>query len=115
MDIIEDEYLNDENKIVHWFKDCGHEYFECGQGYYQEDVEICVKIGAEYFKVQIYAEIESSKQDRGDRLYWVEKITEVKYSKISIDEMTQIINANIWKKIEVYEQKIDKLKLQIIE
>jgi hypothetical protein len=33
------EYLKSENDIVEYFMDSGHEYFDCGQGKYQDEVK----------------------------------------------------------------------------
>ena len=70
-----------ESQIEEYFLDY-RDIFDCGQGYYQDEVvEIC-KIEDNFYSVTIKAEIGSAKQDRGDRLYWVEKIESVTYEKI---------------------------------
>jgi len=74
--------LKHENQIEDYFKDCGSEYFDCGQGYYDDGKELIVKIGPKFFSVYLEAEIGSAKQDRGDRLYWVEDIESVKWEEI---------------------------------
>jgi len=58
------------------------DYFECGQGYFTDTELVIVKIGKKFYEVTITAEIMSSKQDRGDRLYWVEDINTVDYKEI---------------------------------
>ena len=81
--VFEDEnYLSREEEIEDYFKDCGREWLDCGQGYYQDQVTIICKVGNDFFKVSIEAELGSSKQDYGDRLYWVERIKYVNYEKI---------------------------------
>ncbi|MEK5036250.1 hypothetical protein MKY96_32895 [Paenibacillus sp. FSL R7-0302] len=81
--VIEDEnYLQNEADIVSFFSD-GHEYFETGQGYYEEEVTKICKIGDKFYEVDMLAEIGSAKQDRGDRLYWVEHIKKVDYCEIT--------------------------------
>lgn len=80
--IVESKYLKHELEIEDYFKDCGYEYFECGQGYYESCVDIIVKIGNKFYDVTIDAEIGSAKQDRGDRLYWVESIENVTWEQI---------------------------------
>ena len=90
-----DDYLLEQYGVIHhhndlkcveqiepYFEDVGREYFDCGQGYYQEMAELIVKIGLKFYKVVIEAEVFSSKQDYGDSLYWVEDITNVKYHEI---------------------------------
>ncbi len=82
-DILEDEnWLTSVDVIEDFFKDGGYEYFDCGQGYYQDEAEVICKIGDKFYKVALSAEIESAKQDRGDRLYWVESISKVEYEEI---------------------------------
>ena len=78
----DENYLTHESQIEEVFKDIGSEYLECGQGYCQDEVEIIVKIGKKFYNVNIHAEIGSAKQDRGDRLYWVEDIDRVTYEEI---------------------------------
>lgn len=81
--VIEDEnWLTHEDEIVEYFKDCGDEYLDCGQGYSQDEAELICKIGDKFYEVCITAEIMSAKQDRGDRLYWVDYISNVTYEEI---------------------------------
>lgn len=82
-DVFEDEkYLTSEKEIIDYFKDVGRDYFDCGQGYYQDEVDLICKIGNKFYSVTIQAEIMSAKQDVGDRLYWVDYITDVTYKEI---------------------------------
>lgn len=82
-DVLQDtEYLKCQEQIEDYFKDCGRDYFDCGQGYYQDSHHQIIKIKNKYFMVDIYADIGSAKQDIGDRLYWVEGIEKVEYNKI---------------------------------
>lgn len=80
--IVEFEDLKHESEIEEYFKDCGYEYFNCGQGYYSDGVDVLLKIGNKFYQVELYAEIGSAKQDRGERLYWVESIRMVKWKQI---------------------------------
>lgn len=80
-DCYESIYLETKEDIKPHFQDCGRDFLDCGQGYYEEEATIFCKIGTKYYNVIISAEIESSKQDRGDRLYWVEKIESVIFSE----------------------------------
>lgn len=81
-DIYESKYLKHELHIESNFIIGYHDFFDCGQGYYEDEIVKIVKIGANFYNVTIKAEIYSSKQDRGDRLYWVESIQSVTYAKI---------------------------------
>lgn len=82
-DVFEDsQYLTEESEIVDYFKDCGHEFFECGQGHFQDEAEIICKIGDKFYNVALCAEIGSAKQDVGDRLYWIDDISNVDFEEI---------------------------------
>lgn len=83
-DVYEDEkYLTKESQIEDYFKDEGREWLDCGQGYYQDEAEILCKVGDNFYKVKIEAEIESEWEDRGDRLYYVDRISSVTYEEIA--------------------------------
>lgn len=77
----ESMYLSEESGIEDYFKDNGYEFFNCGQGHYQEESDILLKVLDKFYNVNICAEIGSSQQDRGDRLYFVEEITSVTYEE----------------------------------
>lgn len=71
-----------EENIKDYFKDVGIDLLSCGQGYYQDEIDVICKIDDKFYNVSIIAEITSAKQDRGERLYWVDKITNVDYNEI---------------------------------
>ena len=76
-------YLKEEKDIIPYFVEAGADYLDCGQGYYQDDVtKWAMTADEKFWNVRIQAEIESSKQDHGDRLYWVERIKSVDYRPI---------------------------------
>lgn len=80
--VFEDEkYLTNENQIEDYFKDNGREWLDCGQGYATSEVTILCKINEKFYKVKIIAEIGSEWQDRGDKLYFVDYISSVKYEE----------------------------------
>lgn len=82
-DVYEDErYLTKEENIESFFKDCGRDFLDCGQGYAEDETTIICKIADNFYKVKIKAELGSSKQEIGDRLYWIENIESVEYEKI---------------------------------
>jgi len=114
MHIYEHRNLNNEGDIVAHFKDYGNDFFDCGQGYSQEEAEVYTKIGNEYFAVNILADIESAKQDVGDRLYWVSDITHVSYEKLDEATVKVICNEYTNNQIAYHQQKIDKLKEQLL-
>lgn len=78
----DNNYLKCEEQIEPYFKEDSYDFFDCGQGYSQDEVTVICKIGFKFYKVTIQAEIGSSKQDHGDRLYWVENIEKVTYKEI---------------------------------
>jgi hypothetical protein len=81
--VFEDEkYLTKEEEIEDYFKDCGAEFMDCGQGYSQDEVTLICKITDKFYKVELKAELGSAKQDVGDRLYWIDEITSVNYEEI---------------------------------
>ncbi len=81
-DVFEDDDLTSEEDIIPFFTDTGYDYFDCGQGYYQDEAIILAKIGDKFFYVTLKAEVWGDKQDRGDKLYYVESITSITYVEI---------------------------------
>jgi hypothetical protein len=75
-------YLQSPLQIEQYFLDNGADHLKCGQGYAEFDTDVLVKIGDRFYKVHIEAEIGSAKQDRGDRLYWVENVRHVTYEEV---------------------------------
>lgn len=80
--ITDSRYLCEESDIIPYFKDCGIDFFDCGQGYSQDEATVIIAIHNKYYEVTMKASITSSKQDRGDRLYWVEDISDITYIEI---------------------------------
>lgn len=78
-DVYECNTLKSHLQIENYFKSNGREFFECGQGFYQDEVYVFLKIGNKFYDVTINAEINSRKMDYGDRFYWVDKIDKVSY------------------------------------
>lgn len=60
-----------------YYKDEARDFFNCGQGYYEEEVETHCFIQDSFFSVKMTAEIYSAKQDVGDKLFWVESIKSI--------------------------------------
>jgi hypothetical protein len=90
--VIEDEkYLTSVDEIEDFVRDLD-DLFDCGQGYYQEEAEVILKIGDKFYAVKVKAEIVSSKQDRGDRLYWVERIESVTYREIEKPQPKEVLS-----------------------
>ncbi len=81
--VYEDErYLTNASEITKYFTECGTDFLDCGQGYYEDEASLICKIGENFYNVKIQAEIMSAKQDVGERLYWVDCIKSVTYEEI---------------------------------
>lgn len=80
--IMNKKMLKHESQIEKYFSEDMYDFFDCGQGYYEDEVELIAKIDNKFYKVIVKAEIDSSKQDHGDRLYWLEGVQEVSYKEI---------------------------------
>lgn len=81
-DVLESEYIEKEEDIIPYFEDDGHLFFDCGEGYYEDEVDLICKVGNKFYLVEIEAEVYGHWQDRGDKVYKVENITSVKYKEI---------------------------------
>lgn len=79
-----DGWLKSPDEIKDTFMDMGisYEYFDCGQGYYQDEALVKAYLLGKCYEIKLHADIESSKQDRGDRLYWVECIKHVSFREV---------------------------------
>ena len=80
--IMDKKYLKHTSQIGDYFYDCHQDMFDCGQGYAQDEAEAIVFIDDKFYSVKITAEIGSQKQDRGDRLYWVEGLESIDSEEI---------------------------------
>lgn len=82
-DLIEDvNWLTNVNEIKEFILGDLRQFFQCGQGYYNDNVDLLMKIQDKFYKVNAKAEITSAKQDRGDRLYWAESIESVTWKEV---------------------------------
>jgi hypothetical protein len=93
--VIEFDGLTSADDIVPYFEDMGHELLDCGQGYFQDEAIELVKIGDKFFEVTIIAEVYGDKQDRGDRLYYVDHIKSVTYKEIPKPEPKKILTVGL--------------------
>ena len=72
-----------EDGIVDYYKDCGKEYFDCGEGYHQDDATIYIELDSgKIYEVNMEAECEGNKTDYGERIYFVDKITSVTFKEV---------------------------------
>jgi hypothetical protein len=107
--------LATESDIFPYFMEYGDEYFDCGQGYSQYEATVYVEIKDVYYKVDISANVTSAKQDRGDRLYWVENIANVVHIEIPKPELKSEELITVYIKEYQLEHAIDVLKNAGIE
>jgi hypothetical protein len=78
--------LSSPNEIEELFLDVGADFLECGQGFYTEEDTIRIFLDGKSYAVTIKGTIGSQKQDRGDRLYYIDDITSVTYVEIPTPE-----------------------------
>ncbi len=91
--VYEDEkYLTNVDELEDFIRDCD-DLFDCGQGYYNDEETIICKIGDKFYEVTAEVEIESSKQEYGDRLYRAGRLKSVTHKEI---EKPQPKNKNIY-------------------
>ena len=82
IDLIKVKRLN-EDGIVDYYKDMGKEYFDCGEGYYEDASTIYIELDSgKIYEVNMEAECEGNKTDYGDRIYFVDKITSVTFKEV---------------------------------
>ena len=111
---VNETYLSTESDIEPYFKENGSDWLECGQGYCQDTADIFCKVGDKFYDITIIGEVTSSKQDVGDRLYWIDYIKSVTWretmkpekldefvisykieaTKFNIDELEQFMTSN---------------------
>ena len=67
-----------EDGIVDYYKDCGREYFDCGEGYYEDASTIYIELDSgKIYEVNMEAECEGN-----NRIYFVDKITSVTFKEV---------------------------------
>ena len=81
-DLIKVERLTKDG-IVDYYKDFGKEYFDCGEGYYEDASTIYIELDSgKIYEVNMEAECEGNKTDYGERIYFVDKITSVTFKEV---------------------------------
>ena len=113
--VVESQYLTSVDDMQEFFSDDAADYFECGQGYYQDEAEVIVKIDDKFYKVNMLAEICSEKQDRGDRLYFVESVESIQFSEMTpLDVHTQVMKELI-AVVDAAQAELDKAQAALVE
>lgn len=73
-----------EDDIIEYFKDTGREWFDCGEGYYQEEATLYAQLDSgNIYEINMEAICEGNKTDYGDRIYFVDEITKVTFKEVS--------------------------------
>jgi DNA repair ATPase RecN len=81
--VIEDrEYMRSVEEIEDNFSNTYRNYFDCGQGIYQDEAEVLVKIADKFYKVTLSAEVLGAKQNIGEKLYHVESLKNIDFEEI---------------------------------
>lgn len=104
-------FLVTEDDIIPYIKDIALDYFDCGQGYYEDKKNFIVYLHSDdqYYKVTVTADIMSAKQDRGDRLYWVDGINDISLTKIDEPKLKDTTPRTITVQAYQYNKAIDLL------
>lgn len=99
-----------------YFKDCGSEYFDCGEGYYQDEAVIYVQTpSGKIYQINMTADCVGDKTDYGDIVYYVDEITSVSYIEISrLQFITWSIDELKCERDEL-EEKLHKTNTKILE
>lgn len=58
------------------------QFFDCGQGYYEDTIEQYVFCNDKYYIVTLTGQIGSQRMDVGDRVYWVDEIESIEVKEI---------------------------------
>ena len=72
----------EESDIIPFFEDNGRDYFDCGEGYCQDEATVIILMQGHFYKVYMEAEIESWKQEYGDRMYRCAGVRDVRWHEI---------------------------------
>ena len=105
-DVLEDRnYLRTPEEIEEYFRQDPREFFDCGLGYYQDEVQVLVHIANKFYRVTLKARIGASNADYGDRIYFVEKLEKVEYEEIEKPE----------RKTEYYNLRVSELDLELAQ
>ena len=106
--IMDKNYLKDVTQIEDYFKDIASDYMDCGQGYCTDTLDKIVKIGEKFYNVHVVGEVGSSKQNYGDRLYWIEGIESVTYKEIA--KPVEKKKEQVSYKLELYKEQVKELE-----
>lgn len=107
--------FDSEEEAKEYFKDEGSSLFEVGQGLYQNEAETFCYIKDVFFKVNLEAEVWGAKQDRGYKLYHVERITKVEFAHINEKVVVDVRKKEIDTKLKAAMITMENLMKQSLE
>ena len=97
--------LESPDEIEELFLDVGADFLDCGQGFYTEKDTIHIFLNGKSYAVTITGTIGSQKQDRGDRLYYIDDIESVTYVEIPTPEPKERKNYSLDDLVNVTEDQ----------
>lgn len=112
-DQVDIQSFSSEKEAREFYEDEYHEFFDCGQGYFQNEAIVECFIENCFFKVTLLAEIWSSKQDIGDRLYWVENLDSITFYPQDFKEYKKELQKKKENIIKEKEQELKNLKAEL--
>lgn len=110
-DCISDEkWLKTKDDIESYFKDIIYDLLECGQGFYQDEGNFFVMIqNGKFYNVNVKVEIGGTKQDRGDKLYFIEGVKDISITEVEQPKEKDRLSVNYTLKLTDEEKKeVDK-------
>ncbi len=109
-------YIENENDIIHSFKDDGYDLFEQNTTDYYESETCIIKLKNKdkYYEVTVNVTMVGSWQDVGDKLYTIDSIDEVTYKEVKYEDLVTSFNNQIKRKILTLENEIKSLEKEII-
>lgn len=105
------DFLAVEDDIIPYFEDIALDYFDCGQGFYEDtkDFIVCLQSVNQFYKVTVNIDVASAKQERGERLYWVDGINKITFIKIDEPKLKDTTKRTIAVEAYQYNKAIDIL------
>lgn len=104
-------FLATEDDIIPYIEEIAIDYFDCGQGFFEDIRNFIVYIhnDNQYYSVTVTADIMSAKQDRGDRLYWADGIKDISFTKIDEPRLKDTTPRTLTVQAYQYNKAIDLL------
>lgn len=110
--LIHPKFKNQE-EADEYFSDSVSELIQCGQGHYQDEAEAFCYIDDVFFLATIKAEIGRQSCERGDKLYYVEKLESVSYQKYSEEVERENIKKEKQAKLTALKAQVARLEAEL--